>query len=155
MVRTVRPRRAPRPHTRDVGTIEMGSEIKAEKTIRVGVKTVLNSRSPSSSYAVVFEDDGETGCFYALDASLGEQPILDALHIYNVAAVSDRDVPSTLQIVWSTDGLKSALVINRFLHAVFNFQTCRGYCRNNFPPPSGNWSKEGHAWTDDAIEPFK
>jgi len=72
-----------------------------------------------------------------------------------VAGVTDRQIPSTVQIVWSRDGLKSALVINRFPHAVFDFQASRGYCRNDFPPPTGDWSKEGHAWTDEAIELFK
>lgn len=137
-----------------VGIKTMGSEIKIEKELRVGAETVVECHSPCSQYSVVFEDDGETGYFYALDTTLGQQPILDALHVYNVDTVSDRHIPSTLQIVWSADGLKSALVINRFPHAVFDFQAKRGYCRTN-SPPRDEWSKEGHNWSDEALELFK
>ena len=133
----------------------MGSDIKVEQEIQVGVRTAVESRSPCTQFSVVFEDDGETGYFYALDATLLDQPILDTLHLYNVDDVTDRESPSRLQIVWATDGLKAALVINRYPHAVFDFQAKRGYCRTNFPPPTSDWSKDGHAWTDKAIELFK
>ena len=90
----------------------------------------------------MFEDDGETGYFYGLDPSRGEQPILDALLVYNVEAVSDRDRPSTLQVAWSTSGEQAALLINSFPHAVFDFAARRGYCRSGFPPPLHEWHEE-------------
>ena len=133
----------------------MKTDNKIEKTLRVGDKIALESLSPVSKYAVVFEDDGDTGYFYALDLIDNSQSILDALHIYNVASVVDHSSPSKLHIVWSADGLKSALLINGYPHAVFNFATKCGCCRNNYPPPRGEWSKSGHAWDENALNPFK
>lgn len=124
-----------------------------EGTLVVGNKMFLDSSSPSNSFAVVFEDDGDTGYFYALNTA-HEPPILDALHIYTAANVSDGNIPSTVQIVWSVDGFKSALFINDYVHAVFDFESERGYCRTGFPP-ANDWSKSGHEWDDDAIELFK
>ena len=133
----------------------MGSRIEAEQIIYVGEGAVIQSDSPTTQFAVVFEDDSETGYFYGLDTLAEENPILDALHIYNVAAVSDKDKPSVAQIVWSEDGLKAALVINQYPHAVFDFAAERGYCRTNFPPPDRNWTKFGHEWSDAVIELFR
>jgi len=133
----------------------MESAIYAEEALTVGTGTVVDSWSPQGRYAVVFEDDGETGYFYALGAVGEENPILDALHIYNVDSVADRERPSTLQIVWSADGLKAALVINRYPHAAFDFEARRGYCRTGFPPPNPGWTQHGHEWDDAVLELFK
>jgi len=129
--------------------------ITVEKEITVGQAVVVDGPSPLSQFAVVFEDDGETGYFYGLDTSRKDNPILDALQIYNVSNVTDRNVPSTVQIVWSADGLKSALLINKYPHAIFDFQAKRGYCRTGFPPPSKTWSAQGHEWDEKALELFK
>jgi len=129
--------------------------IYAEEALTVGTETVVDSGSPQGRYVVVFEDDGETGYFYALDAVGEENPILDALHIYNVSSVADREILSTLQIVWSVDGLKAALVINRYPHAAFDFEARRGYCRTGFPPPNTDWTQHGHEWDDAVLELFK
>jgi hypothetical protein len=133
----------------------MASTIEVEQTIRVGEKTLIECPSPTTQFAVVFEDDGETGYFYGLDDSAEGNPILDALHIYNVDAVSDKDQPSVVQIAWTEDGMKSALFINRYPHAVFDFAAKRGYCRTNFPPPDGKWTSFGHEWSDAAIDLFQ
>jgi len=133
----------------------MGSRITKEQTIRVGEKVVIEGPSPSTSFSVVFEDDGETGYFYGLDMSRQDDLILDALHVYDVAVVTDRDLPSQVQIVWSADGLKAALAVNGYVHAVFDFETKRGYCRDGFPPHVGNWSEQGHDWDDRAMDLFR
>ena len=125
----------------------------AEATLIVGQEMVLQSSTPISSFAAVFEDDGETGYFYGLDTKL-EEPILDALHIYNAMNVPDGAVPSRVQIAWSSDGQKSALIINEFVHAVFDFESKRGYCRTGFPPPSKDWSQDGLDWSEEAIDLF-
>ena len=116
-------------------------------TVRVGEPVVIPSRGPTGSFEVVFEDEGDTGYFYALDPSL-PAPILDALHVYNVAQVTDAASPLDLQIIWSADGNRAVLLLNRWPHAAFDFALRRGYCRTNFPPSS--WSFSGHAW-DDAV----
>ena len=109
-------------------------------------------RLPASG---VFEDDGATGYFYAYDRSKNESPILDALHIYNVRNVSDREVPSVVDIIWSTDGLKAALLINDYAHAVIDFEGKRAYCRTGFPPPTGAWrADEREPWNDGLLEWF-
>ncbi len=123
-----------------------------EEVFTVGVPLLLESNSPAEPFAVFFEDEGDTGYFYALNVEF-DQPIVDALHIYNVANVTDKDIPSKVQIAWSSDGLKSALLINDYVHAVFDFESERGYCRTGFPPID-NWSKQGHEWSDAAIELF-
>ncbi len=133
----------------------MESRITKEQIIRVGEKIVVEGPSPSTQFSVVFEDDGDTGYLYGLDMSRQDDPILDALHIYDVAEVTDRDIPSQVQIRWSVDGLKAALLINGYVHAVFDFAAKRGYCRNGFPRPLGNWSQYSHDWDDKAMDLFR
>ena len=76
---------------------------------------------------VVFEDDGETGYLYGVERSQDDTNILDVLHIYNAKDVADSDRPSVIEIVWTEDGLKACLVINRFPHAAFDFASKRAY----------------------------
>jgi hypothetical protein len=110
----------------------------------------MASDSPSSRFSAVFEDDGETAYFYAYDRGKSTQPILDALHIYNVQNVIDRDGDSEAQIIWSPDGLKAGLLINGRLYALLDFESQRGYCRSNFPPPGGAWaSPERVRWSEE------
>ena len=134
----------------------MNVVVTAKQVLSVGTPVVVESESPAAPLAVVFEDDGETGYFYALDPSVTAQPIVDALHIYNVVSVSDRDRPSTVEIGWSPDSLKVVLFINGFPHAIFDFSASRGYCRTGYPPPTedGPWSSHSHAWSDKALEHF-
>ncbi len=117
-------------------------------TLNVGIPTVIEARSPASQYSAVFEDDGETGYFYGLDTTRVQQPIVDAMQIYNVDFVTDKDRPSVVEIVWSSDAMKCALFINRFIHALFDFEARRGYCRSGFPPDTGGWSQFGHTWSE-------
>lgn len=131
----------------------MKGVLDVEEIITVGSPILLESTSPENAFAVFFEDEGDTGYFYALDTSR-DPPILDALHIYNVANVADREVPSKLQIAWSYDGLKSALIINDYFHAVFDFESKRGFCRAAFPPPTSEWTKHGHEWNDEVYNLF-
>ena len=130
----------------------MKGTIGGEATFRSGTETLVESDSPTTSFATFFEDDGDTGYFYGLDKRL-EQPILDALQIYNVSSVVDRHLLSNVTIMWSEDGLKSALLINNYVHAVFDFESTRGYCRNGLPLDN-HWSREGHNWSDDAVNLF-
>lgn len=125
------------------------------QTFRPGDRTSLGSDSLTRPHSAWFEDDGETGYFYAMDLNRSESMILDALHIYNVANVSDRDRASSLSIVWSDDGIKCALLINGHPHATFDFAAKRGRCRNNFPNFASNqmrcWDASDHEWSDEAV----
>lgn len=130
----------------------MTCTVVAETTFTVGQDTWLAGDSPSGQFACVFEDDGTTAYLYAMELE-PEQRIVDAVHIYNVANVSDAHLPSQAQIVWSPDGWSSALLINDHPHAVFDFRQRRGYCRTGFPPPSA-WATNDHVWDDAALELF-
>ena len=133
----------------------MPVELVAEETITVGNSVTVEGQSPGQPYAVMFEDDGDTGYLYALDLNKDDNRIVDALQIYNVANVTDREKPSVIQLVWSHDGLKAGLLIDGYPHAVFDFAAKRGYCRTGFPPPSKKWTRHGHEWADAALELFR
>ena len=132
----------------------MASKTQLSESIIIGTPITLDCPSPTTSYAVIFEDDGETGYFYGLNLENKKQPVLDALHIYNVRDVLDANVSLKLEIIWSEDGLKSGLALNGFTHAVFDFQARKAYCRNNYPPPDRKFTKS-HKWSDEALELFK
>lgn len=121
-----------------------------EKEIQIGNEVVLSSDSPISKYGVVFEDDGTVGYLYAVESRSKNYDILDAMHIYNVASVIDRDKPSTIQIVWSDDGLRASILINDYPHAVVDYTKHQGCCRNNFPSPGPNWTRP--EWSDQVFE---
>ncbi len=132
----------------------MKSAIYSSEEFQVGQHFVVECISPTTPYLVVFEDDGSTGYFYTIDTRL-EQSMLDALNIYNVENVTDKHIPSLVQIVWSGDGMKSLLMINNYPHAIFDFEAKRGYCRSNFPPPDTNWTEHSHEWDEDALSLFQ
>ncbi len=101
------------------------------ETVSIGIPIIFPCDSPRHS--AFFEDDGESGYFYALDLSRTGDMILDAIDIYNVENVVDRDRPSQVEIVWSKDGSRCALLINNYPHAAFDFAARRRYCRTEFP----------------------
>ena len=122
-----------------------------------GEEAFYASDSPTSSFSGVFEDDGQTGYFYAYDrAAPNDARILDACHIYNVTNIVDRDRPSEVEVIWTDDGMKAALLINDYAHAVIDFEARRAYCRTNFPPPTGPWRAEARArWNDALLAAFE
>lgn len=119
-----------------------------------GTESWLASDSPTSSFSVVFEDDGATAYVYPYDraAADGKGAILDACHLYNVHNVIDRHLESELEIRWTADGLWAGVFINQYPHALVDFANRRAYCRSNWPPPTGPWGKvhsERAPWQDD------
>ena len=130
------------------------SAISAEVQLVRGKDVVLNSQSHRSPYAVVFEDNGETGYFYAIDDNNNELTIVDSLHIYDVDSKRSPGSPSTAKVIWSDDGLKAALLLDDYTHAVFDFSRKRGYCRTGFPDPRLAWSPEGHQWDESVLKLF-
>jgi hypothetical protein len=118
-----------------------------------GKETFIDCNSSENNYGVVFEDDTDTGYFYAiqLDPETGGQQILDALHIYNIEDIPEEERAGVVKIIWSTDWLRCALIINSYCHAVFDFEHQGGYCRNEFPPPNSFWTKGSRTLTDEMI----
>ena len=111
-----------------------------EETFIVGQETFFDSGSPSTSFGVTFEDDLTTGYFYAVDTNT-DLEILDALHIYDVANIVDKDKPCKIQIAWTDDGQIASLLINDYCHAIFDFEKRGGYCRNGFPETRRAWAQ--------------
>ena len=95
--------------------------------------TYLNSTAAGGTASVMFEDDGTTGYFYALRPG-AEMQLLDALHVYDVADVADRQHPVTVQIVWDAAETAAALLIGGHCHALYDFQRAAGFCRTAYPP---------------------
>jgi hypothetical protein len=173
-----------------------------------GEDLFVESFSPENSYGVVFEDDGQTAYFYAVekDKEGAGLRVLDALHIQETgdepeededmddepgAGLADEDVAdedddgdddegniaddadseeepeingnvadgkppgglpaNKLQIVWSNDWMKCALVIDGFCHALFDFEAKGGYNINEFPPPNQFWTQGDRKLNDDMM----
>ena len=130
----------------------MPLKIVARESLRVGQPLVVDADSPAGRYATVFEDDGETGVFYAVDTDVEDaNPVQDALLVYVAADVSDADLASTLEIGWSRDGLKALLLINDTPYAAFDFERRQGWCVSGLPEAAVNksWSKGPRAWSDE------
>jgi hypothetical protein len=118
---------------------------------KIGAKLALQVDAPSREVTVVFEDDGETGYFYALAPGEQGMDLLDALHVYNnEGELSGADLK--LDIVWSADSALAGLRINGTLWALFDFAAQSGWTRSEFPPPAGRWrmSEARPAW-DEAL----
>ena len=126
----------------------------ARGTLLVGTATVIEGTALNAPRACVFEDDETTGYFYAVDISDEAQPIKDAVLIYNVAQVEDRERPSIVQIVWSENDRACVLTINDYFHAAFDFEKKIGYARTGFPESgkAGDWSRRH--WSDEALKLF-
>ncbi|QQS10326.1 MAG: DUF2251 domain-containing protein [Phycisphaerales bacterium] len=117
------------------------------------------SVSPKGDWAVVFEDDGETAYLYATrvkaDGSLGG--ILDALHIYNVAQVTDKEKPSRLVLGWSRSGEAAVCLINGYPHAIYDMGSKRATNRTGFPPidKKSPFSRDVDGWDPTLENAFK
>lgn len=138
----------------------MPANVDPTATLRPGSPTLVCSASAQPPWAVVFEDDGETGWFYAIRGLHGrtlrrvfpekrgaywqemarvlelrpeevargpveafeDQPIIDALQVYEVDRVADRSTPSRVEIGWCDRGTAAILLINGYPHAVVDFE---------------------------------
>ena len=137
----------------------MNGYLMLERQWTPGEDLFAESFSPESPYGVVFEDDGQTAYFYAVekDKEGTGLRVLDALHILETGIEPEEgeeapepitDVPAAaaqkpakLQIVWSRDWMKSALVIDGLCHALFDFIAHGGHNINEFPPPNELWTQ--------------
>jgi hypothetical protein len=130
-----------------------------QRLIYIGAKTSITSLSPRGEVCGVFEDDGEEGYFYALNAPLLDKKILDLLNIYKGDQVSNPEVPRNVRIIWSQDGWRVLLTIDAYPHAIFDFKGRRGYCRTNYPnvrqSENESWQLDDHGWHEDIMEVFR
>ena len=118
-----------------------------ELNFNVGDETFLDSITENGN-AVVFEDDGTTGYFYAVNST--DNSIMDALHVYDVSSIIDKHKSSKVKILWNNSQTRAFLTINDYYHAVFDFIYKSGYCRNGFPESYGSWSNNSdRKLTDD------
>lgn len=121
----------------------------------------LASDSTAVPWTVVFEDEGPTGYFYACDRShqTMEDSILDAMLIYNGAALEDRTRQRIASVQWSRDGLQAVLYLDGTPQGLYDFAAKIGMCRSNFPnfldEDSRGWRKSTHQWVDAAMERFE
>lgn len=131
-------------------------------------RAFLSSDSFAVPWTVVFEDEGVAGYFYACDRSqqVHDESILDAMLIYNVAALAASDAqlarPTAERIAtveWSRDGLKAVLYLDGAAQGLFDFGARCGYCRMDFPNFLGEhgdtWNRSRHAWSDAVLQQFE
>src|SRR4051812_8995834 len=90
-------------------------------TIKLGEPVTL--ASGLEPYELVFEDDGDTGYVYVLDLRRGEQPIIDALHIYDVR--DERGDEHEVDFLWRDDGLVAILFVDDVAQALIDFEAPR------------------------------
>ncbi|WP_216690304.1 DUF2251 domain-containing protein [Hymenobacter siberiensis] len=128
-------------------------QLGVEAKITIGTPNAfIESTSAAGTIGVVFEDDGTTGYLYAVRPGTTME-LLDALHIYDVANVADRQVPVRLQVFWDVAGTAAALLINGYCHALFDFQRMAGFCRTAFPAVR-NGQVLKRELTDELIEQY-
>jgi hypothetical protein len=140
----------------------MNGYLMQEQKWTPGQDLFLESSSPENRYGVIFEDDGEAAYFYAVekDKQGDGLRVLDALHIHEEDDPGDEDdaqeddEPADLKIIWSRDWLKCALVLDGFVHALFDFENQGGYNINEFPPPNDFWTQGDRKLTPELIQRF-
>src|SRR5690606_18241816 len=128
--------------------------VTATESITVGTPVVVQGDSPESNLSAAFEDDGDTGYFYFLDYGLKGQPIQAAIHVYNVASVTDKHLTSEVKVAWSLNGLNAILLINGYPHVAFDSRNKRAFSRTCFPPPAKSSGWQHEQWSDEALGLF-
>ncbi len=123
--------------------------IDRRETIRVGREVVVESIAPGG-HGAVFEDDGDTGYLYAVQAG-DERRILDALHVYDAGSVSDAAREHELEIVWDDAGTHAALRLNGYVHAMIGFDPPLAMCVGEFPAADGSFVGS-HEWDEQAFK---
>ena len=77
------------------------------------------------------------------------------MQIFSIKELLDLNEVHLIEMIWSEDSLKAALLIDKHFHAVFDFEAFRGYCRTNIAAVAGeSHFKNFHKWSDHAINWF-
>lgn len=137
------------------------STVGAEQPIIIGKKTTIITTSPKAVFSASFEGAEEGGALVVHEK--GQKGEHDPyFQIYRVGWIIDREKPVNIKIMWSSDGLKCALLANDYPQALYDFSKRRGYCRSawgtdNEDPtwPKDNWILRLPEWRDSALELFK
>jgi hypothetical protein len=122
-----------------------------QKVVEHGTARTIISTHPDRRYAIIFEDDTETGYVYALDQHRDGDPICDAALIYQ--GLPDGEF--ALEIFWHPDRATAAISADNTPQCVIDFETQRIWCRSGFPPADPAWTSNDKAWTDDCLELFR
>ncbi len=121
------------------------------RQVTIGEAVIVESRPSEPPFWVTFEDDGETGYLYANDLERGEDDaVFDALHLYDVHDVEERERPRELRFDWSADDQAVALVLDGEAQAMVDFAEPRLMCRTGFPAPGSASPVRTHDWDDGA-----
>lgn len=131
-----------------------GYLLKEEKIV-IGEECFFESHAADNNFVVIFEDDGETGYFYAAEKhpASGELSVVDMVFIYDVESILPGNRRSALAIIWSTDWQRCALVLDEVCHAVFDFGNSGGYNLAEFPPPN-LWTGHERKLTKEMVAAF-
>jgi hypothetical protein len=132
-----------------------GYLLKQEK-IRIGEPYFTEVHAAENDFVVVFEDDGETGYFYAAenDPTGKGLKILDMVYVYDVESIPQEERDVQLSIIWSTDWQKCALILGNTCHAIFDFEHHGGYSLAEFPPPNDIWTQHPRKLTSEMLKEF-
>ena len=117
-----------------------------------GHDTWYASDSPNTEFTAIFEDDGEAGYLYAHNRAENSR-VVEAVQIYNVSSVVDKEWESECKILWSTDGMKALLLINDFPQAMLDFAEQCSYGRRGVQPQPGEWHRS--TWNENLLKLFQ
>ena len=99
-----------------------------------------------SGFAVVFEDNDQSGFLYVTDER--SENVLDALHLYDVNDDARPRSGDQLFIIWNPELEKAGLFYKNLFLAVVDFKNQTACCRSGYPPRTGEWCKSSHEWND-------
>jgi hypothetical protein len=110
------------------------------QTLHVGALTVIETFADRTPYGVVLEDDGEVAYFYGLDTRRGDRAVVDSLYLYCVSDLEQHpredlkiEVPCDVEIVWSADQERVALLMNGRAEACLRLCRQAGVLPQQFP----------------------
>jgi hypothetical protein len=107
-----------------------------EENIVTGKGCFVQTEAAEHRFVTVFEDDQETGYFYAAEKDdSGSLSILDMVFIYDVESIPPDERKLKLSVIWSTDWQRCGLILDNTCHAVFDFRQRAGYNLTGFPEP--------------------
>jgi hypothetical protein len=87
-----------------------------------------------------------------LDLRREEQPIVDALHIYDAGDASGRE--HEVELLWHAEGGAAVLVLDGEVQALVDFAEPRFMCRTGYPPPGPESPVDTHEWDQKAFEEY-